>query len=330
MFHKNIYILYPPGYSGSYINWCFSKSEIDLAKSTVDDPLNISDNKKYGGAGTSHLHYRIPTHSTIKEVMYWLILHQPKEKKIFLVNGWDKGSIIEAINNIMNFDRDPVIIHITGDNHYTRCIGNLNAITKWPLYFHAREIDKKYNIDFFNPSNDITTRNKFIEHYDDIFPTSFSLDKPNDDPFNLSIMRSYYKHWFTIRNEHNPHEINDEQYVMPYETPKHFYSLDLMKIYDNDIFDILEKITQECNLGNFDFSFAKDYHPTYVGAQHNLKFKDEIFMFRHTKTLTEYLCSHPLLQALTVKEMLADIPNIEWKDKTLQEIVKVYNRDMGP
>ena len=104
MLDKNIYLIYPPGYSGSYLSWCFSKSEIDLAESTVDDPLNIYNNKKYGGTGTSHLHYRIPTHSTIKEVMYWLILNQPKEKKIFLINGWDKGSIIETINNIMNFN----------------------------------------------------------------------------------------------------------------------------------------------------------------------------------------------------------------------------------
>jgi hypothetical protein len=324
MLNKNVYLIYPPGYSGSYLSWCFSKSERDLSISTIDDPLNISNNKKYGGTGTAHLHYRIPTHSTIKEVMYWLILNQPKEKKIFLINGWDKGSIIETINNIMNFDRNPVIIHITGNNHYTRCIGNINAITKWPLYFHAREFNKKYNIDFFNLSNNITTRNKFVDHYDDIFPISFSLDKPNNDPFSLAVMRNYYKHWFTLRNEHNPHEINDEQYVMPYENPKHLYSIDLMDIYDNNIFNILEKIIQESDLGNFNFSFAKDYHPTYVSAQSSLKFKDEIFMFRHTKTLTAYLCSHPLLQALTVKEMLVDTEGIEWKDKTIHEIVNLY------
>jgi hypothetical protein len=42
------------------------------------------------------------------------------------------------------------------------------------------------------------------------------------------------------------------------------------------------------------------------------------------------LLSHPLLQALTVMEMLVDTEGIEWKSKTLQEIVKVYNTIKGP
>jgi hypothetical protein len=45
MLHKNVYLIYPPGYSGSYLSWCLSKSEKDLSTITVDDPLNISDNK---------------------------------------------------------------------------------------------------------------------------------------------------------------------------------------------------------------------------------------------------------------------------------------------
>jgi hypothetical protein len=323
MLAKNIYLIYPPGYSGSYLSWCFSKSENDLSTTTVDNPLNVSDNKQYGGSGSSHLHHRIPTHSTIKEIMYWLILNQPTEKKIFLVNGWSSATIITSIHAIMNFDRDPVIIHVTADNHYSRCIGNLNAITKWPLYFHAREFNKKYNIDFFNLSNDMETRNKFVEYYDDIFPISFSLSRSSENSFNLGSLRDHYNHWFTMRNEHNPHEVNDENYIVPYEKPKHFYSIDLMNIFDSSIFDVLELIATESELGDFNFDFAKNYHSTYVNAQPNLKFKDEIFMFRHTKILNEYLCSHPLLQALTVKEVIADIPNIEWKNKTLQEIVKV-------
>lgn len=330
MLHKNVYLIYPPGYSGSYLSWCLSKSEKDLSTTTVDDPLNASDNKKFGGSGTSHLHYRIPTHATIREIMYWLILNQPKEKKLFLVNGWDRGSIITSIDSILNMDRDPVIIHITADNHYDRCVGNLNAMTKWPLYFHAKKFNETYNIDFFNASNDLKTRNTLIEHYNDIFPMSFNIDKLPDDGFTLDLLRNNYQYWFTIRNEHNPHEVNGLHFVEPYNKPKHFYSIDLMTIYDNSIFNLLESIAQESELGEFDFSFVKKYHPTYVKAQTNLKFKDEIINFRHTKKLNDYLLSHPLLQALTVMEMLVDTEGIEWKNKTLQEIVKVYNTIKGP
>lgn len=323
MLRKNIYILYPPGYSGSYINWCLSKSEQDLSQSTIDDPLNTSDNLKYGGVGTSHLHHRIPTHAGITELATWLILNKPAENKIFLVNAKNDNKFQETISWILQFDRDPIIIHITATDRHTQAVGNLNCVTKWPLYFDIVGIDKKYQLTF-PCENTISNRNKFVVHYSDIFSNSYPLDytTPSSKPYDYRYLTDWYAHWYNTRHAHNPHEVNSTQYVEPYYEPKHYYAIDLMKVYSPDFIDLLKSIVEETELGIFDFTHVREYHPKYVGAQPHLKFLDEIKEFNRTKQLTDYLCSHPLIQAYVIMELLPQIPNNNWLDETLQEIVK--------
>lgn len=323
MLHKNIYILYPPGYSGSYINWCLSKSEKDLSHVTIDDPLNTSDNLKYGGVGTSHLHHRIPTHAGLRELVTWLVLNKPSENKIFLVNASDDIRFQEHIAWILSFDRDPIIIQITATDLHTQAIGNLNCVTKWPLFFDITGVAKKYNLTF-PCENSIKNRNDFVIHYNEIFSTSYPLDynKPNTDNRGFRHTVDVYAHWYNTRHSHNPHEVNSTQYVEPYYEPKHYYSIDLMRVYSPDFIDLLKSIVEETDAGTFDFTHVREYHPKYVSAQPHLKFLDEIKEFNRTKQLTDYLCSHPLIQAYVVMELLPELSDNNWLDQTLQEIVK--------
>lgn len=323
MLNKNIYILYPPGYSGSYINWCLSKSEKTLSSTTIDDPLNTTDSLKYGGVGTSHLHHRIPTHAGIRELMMWLILNKPIENKIFLVNAKDDNKFQEAVFWILHIDRDPIIIQITATDRHTQAIGNLNCITKWPIYFEVIGHTKKYNLSF-PCENTIINRNKFVVHYDDIFSNSYPLNYPIPSTrlHHYRHLIDKYAHWYNTRHSYNPHEVNNTQYVEPYYEPKNYYSIDLMRVYGPDFIDLLESIVEEADAGNFDFTYIKEYHPKYVSTQPHLKFLDEIKEFSRTKQLTDYLCSHPLIEAYVVMELLSELSNNNWVDKTLQEIVK--------
>jgi hypothetical protein len=323
MLRKNIYILYPPGYSGSYINWCISKSEQDLSHSTIDDPLNTADNLKYGGVGTSHLHHRIPTHAGLRELVTWLVLNKPVENKIFLVNAGDDIRFQEHIAWILSFDRDPVIIQITATDRHTQSIGNLNCVTKWPLFFDITGVSKKHDLTF-PCENNISTRNKFVIHYDEIFSTSYPLEynKENTNNRGFRHVVDAYAHWYNTRHAHNPHEVNNAQYVEPYYVPKHYYAIDLMKVYSPDFIDLLKSIVEDCDAGVFDFTHVREYHPKYVNAQPHLKFLDEIKEFSRTKQLTDYLCSHPLIQAYVVMDLLPELSNNNWLDQTLQEIVK--------
>lgn len=325
MLSKNIYLLYPPGYSGSYISWCISKSEESLASVTVDNPVNTSSTDKYGGYGTSHLHHRIPTHSNIHQIVAWIILNKPTDKKIYLVNFHNEGFLGYTINHIMSFDRDPVFIHISANNEDTLALANLNAITKWPLYFQVAELDTRFDINLYSPDKR-ELRNKFVKNYDTFFPSSrpFNFDTEFDYIDNVVEFRRHYQLWFNLRNSNNPHEVNDSFYVKPKDVPDHFYSIDLMEIFKDTFSDRLADIMKSSQSGNFDFSYVKNFHQTYIDTQINLQLLKELKDFRITKEVTSYLTSHPLIEALVIREVLNHLPkDYNWEQQTLQEIVKV-------
>jgi hypothetical protein len=324
MISKNIYLLYPPGYSGSYISWCISKSEESLTQFTVDNPINNTSTDKYGGLGTSHLHHRVPTHSNIHQIMAWIILNKPTEKKIYLVNFHNEGFLGYSIDHIMNFDRDPVLIQISSNNDDTRALANLNAITKWPLYFQVAELDKKYNIDLNN--YDIKLRNAFVKNYHSFFPNSYPIDfhKEYDYTNNIRDLRRQYDNWYSLRNDKNPHEVNESYYIKPKAIPDHFYNIELSDIYQDTFPDKLQEIMISCNSGEFNFDYVKSFHQNYISAQPNLKLLTELDNFRKTKQITNYLISHPFIEALIIKELLHELPkDYEWEAKSLQEIVNV-------
>jgi hypothetical protein len=325
MLSKNIYLLYPPGYSGSYVSWCISKSEESLAPSTVDNPVNTASTGKYGGYGTSHLHHRIPTHQNIHQIIAWIILNKPIENKIYLVNFHNEGYLGYSIHHIMNFDRDPVFIQISATKTNAIALAKLNAITKWPLYFQVAELDKKFNIDL-DSADLLELRNKFVKHYDTFFPSSMPLDfdKEFDYIENINEFRKQYKNWYTLRNSYNSHEVNESYYAKPKDKPDYFYNIDLLDIFQENFPNKLHDIMNDCNAGSFNFDYVKKFHQTYIDAQTNLKILNELNEFKKTKIVTDYLTSHPLIEALIIKDLLNELPNdYNWEQETLQEIVKV-------
>jgi len=321
---NNIYILYPAGYSGSYISWCLSKSDFLLKDTTVDDPINNSESEKYGGTGTAHLHHRLPTHCSIDQLMFWKILHQPTEKMIYLINTWDEPWLIRSVCNIMFFDKDPLIIQISAEDNRYYELGNINAITKWPLYFDV-QFGRLFDIDFYNlDKNSLKDRNTLVNYYDTFFtfPKKINLEEPAQHRKypNFKWLRDMYHTWFSIRNTRNPHEVNEEQFVKPTLFTDNIYNIDLSEIYKETLPEILEKIVSDNNAGDFNFDYVKTFHQNYIEAQNHLKYIDEIDTFKKTTILTEYLDSHPLIQALVIREIFDELPT-DWETKTLQEII---------
>jgi len=140
----------------------------------------------------------------------------------------------------------------------------------------------------------------------------------------VSEFRRQYHIWYNLRNENNPHEVNESYYVKPKLVPDHFYNIDLMDIYKGNLVDKLTKIVDNSQLGNFDFSHVKDFHQNYVNTQPNLKLLQELRKFRITKEVSSYLTSHPLIEALIIREVLDKLPkDYNWEQEALQEIVKV-------
>ena len=97
-----------------------------------------------------------------------------------------------------------------------------------------------------------------------------------------------------------------------------------MEIYKDNLVDKLSNIMDNSQSGNFDFSYVKDFHQNYIDIQTNLQLLRELKEFRITKKVNSYLTSHPLIEALVIREVLDKLPEgYNWEVETLQEIVKV-------
>lgn len=340
MLQNNIYIVYPAGYGGSFVRWCLRKSEKDTADLTLDNPININPSEQFGGAGTSHLELRRPTHSGIEHIMYWMILNQPKEKLIYLVNAWNNLWRSRTFVHLLNMDRNPVIIHITDANKDSRELANLNAITKWPLIFELQFHNARHDIDFYNLEDTIRERNIIVKQYDNIFGSSTPMNF-NDNGYSVvegeknpklftspefyDYLYECHSQWYTVRNNKTPHEVNGEEFVTPYKVPKHYYSIDIQDIYTDKLFEKLETIASNADIGDYNFDYAKEFQSTYVDSQSNLKYLDEMKTFRMSKKLTPYLNSHPYIKAMVIREMMPKLNGYDWESKSLEEIVSYYN-----
>jgi hypothetical protein len=226
----------------------------------------------------------------------------------------------------MCFDRDPLIIQISADDSRYYELGNINAITKWPLFF-AIQFSESFDIDFYNlDKNSLKDRNTLVKYYDTFFtfPKKINLEGPaqilNSKYPNFKWLQDAYNKWFNVRSSRNPHEVNAEQFVKPTLSIDNIYNIDLSEIYKEKLPEILEKIVSDNNAGDFNFDYVKTFHHNYIEAQYHLKYIDEITEFKKTKILTEYLDSHPLIQALVIREIFDELP-ADWETKTLQEII---------
>lgn len=323
MLTKNIYLLYPPGYSGSYINWAISKSDADLGKVTVDDPINKTQSKELGGPGTSHLHVRVPTHHHLQNHLIWMIYNRPTEKKIYLLNSGtvypDIKSPETCIAVISKYDPDAVFIHIHDNNNVDyRKYGALNTLIKWPVYFKANQsLERKYKFDSLNCKDSLNARDVFYKNFDKIFPYSNPLD------FDKLRNKFYwFDAWYRVRNEYNPHEVNEQTYVKPSDTPPVVYQTNLVKIASADFINWLDifLVTSECS-DNYNLSHVKNFHQNYIDNQPNMLWFDEIQKFRQTMILTEYLKSHSLLQAFILMEVSNRMDSsYNYENKTLEQI----------
>jgi hypothetical protein len=122
MLTKNIYIMYPAGYFGTFVNWAIHRADADLRLTTVDNPVNRSGSTKLGGVGTSHLHKKVPTHNPTFQHIMWMLYNRPTEKKIYNINisSDDDGALL-GINGfvelMMASDPTGIFINIHDNNN---------------------------------------------------------------------------------------------------------------------------------------------------------------------------------------------------------------------
>lgn len=323
MLKRNIYLLYPAGYSGSYIRWAISKSEKSLKDHTVDDPINKEESITYGSVGTSHLDTRIPTHQNLDHHLIWVIYNRPTDKKIYLINSatnFNKALQPEkSIATISRYDPDGIFICIHDDNNYdNRKYGALNTLLKWPVYFKAnQDIENVFKFDSLNCQNSIDARNIFYEHFVHIFPCT--------NPFNYEKFKekfARFNNWYAIRNTYNPHEVNKDTYIGILENFPNIYQISLTDIVSNNFIPWFKNFIKTCDAGDFDSTYVENFHETYIKYQPNLKWFDEIKKFRETYELNDYFRSHSLLHAFVLMEIDKYFNKyFDYKNKSIETIL---------
>ena len=130
MLQKNVYIVYPAGYHGSYVKWAIEVSDLDRRSVTTLDPLNRSNSISHGGAGTSHGHVRIPTHQSFDDHINWVIRNRPADPTVYIINP-SGSNICHGLMQLLIQDPAGIIITINdGNDRVTQSYGRINCVTK--------------------------------------------------------------------------------------------------------------------------------------------------------------------------------------------------------
>jgi hypothetical protein len=339
MLKKNVYILYPAGYFGTYINWAIHISDIDLAKETVSNPINTQKSDKYGGTGTSHLHVKIPTHQGPMSHFMWVMYNKPTGTKIYNINhGHDAlPSLERTISTLLNSDPDPVFIVIHDNNEQDIInFGTINAINKWPTQFAIRAAyelfgpnKKLYEFDPFNCTDDINFRNLIAEFHSKLVRRNSPVNHET-----LKHIINMEDSWYKIRNGLQPHEVNEETYINPQtyiaDYRSKIFEITCLDVVTQQFPDILENILNTSNLSHsYNTDQVRVIHQSFIDSQPNLKWFVSINNWRETGNLDEFLLSHSCIQGMVLKEILEKhtdvMSTIDWKNMSLMDINNLVN-----
>ena len=302
MLTKNVYILYPAGYSGSYVNWAISTSDTDMHKHTVSDPINKINSTSHGGSGTSHLHVRVPTHQGYPQHINWVLYNKPTDYKIYIMNF--ESGVERYIVNLMQQDPEGVCIVIHDNNDYLiRDYGTINCITKWPSYIAATlsRAGKTAKFDPFSCSDSLEFRNWVVKNYN-FFHTS--------SPINFNLLEQLVDNflaWFNVRNLHQPHEVNTDTYFLPTKDFENkVYQFSCLDVASENFVDIMQHILDTSGISsNYNTEHLKEFHRQYIDAQQNLQWFDSFKEWSVTGKIDEYILSHSGIQAHLIKHIFA-------------------------
>ena len=328
MLVKNVYILYPPGYSGSYVNWAINISDNDLSIDTIKDPINHSTSTKFGGAGTTHHHMRVPTHQGYQQHVNWVLYNRPTKPKIYVINVL--RAVEYVISEILNHDPTGIFIRIH-DNHDSliNSYGFINGVTKWPTYFaaHAALFQKQLTFDPFNCATDQIARNFFVDYI-----TSRSAPPVDFDVLAGRIQGQ--QDWYYQRNKHQPHEVNESTYITNHSIDNRVFELSCADVSSSKFLNTFKTIMEQSQVSdNFDLNYVNNFHQNYVNAQINLQWFDSIEQWQQSGRLDHYLSSHSAIEACLIREIFKSLswPSdvLDWHSMTINEINSMYQHSLS-
>lgn len=329
MLTKNIYILYPAGYSGSYLNWAISISDKDLYRTTVKSPINTSTSAQFGGAGTSHNHVRVPTHQDVYHHLSWVAYNQPTDKKIYIINDMSQ-QVYNSIRYIMQSDPTGVFVIIHNDSDFdVDAYGTINCITKWPTFGEARlqllsTDPREENFNWHESSR--AYRNFVVKNYSSFF---LHMEKPDYSLLNAEVSKA--AKWYLVRNKLQPHEVNGLTYVTDFSLENRIFDISCVDIASNCFPQWLKNFMSSSGVSNtYDCDYVTNYHDNYINAQTNLKWFDSIRAWEATGKLDTYLISHCGIEAHVILKIFKNSNRHMLSAETQSNWINFYTKVKDP
>lgn len=327
--------MYPPGYSGSYINWAINSSDKELQKVTVANPVNDNQSKKYGGVGTSHLHTRIPTHQGLFQHLTWVLYNKPTDSRVYIINCVNE-SACHSISLISQYDPTGVFINIhNGNNHNIDSYGTINCATKWPTYIDVmlansaelsqsrKQVHEKF--DPYNCAKDTSFRNWAVNN-DNFFRHNYKL---NYDELVTGLQK--HRDWYQIRHTSQPHEVNETNYIADPNLKGRIFELSCLDVCSKNFVPWFNAFMTNSRVSeDYDCSHIPEIHEQYVSSQPNLQWFDSIKQWEQTGKLDNYLLSHSIIEAQVIKQIFKNSNRVVLDNQNRDHWVSFYTRCRGP
>jgi len=322
MLQKNVYIIYPAGYGGNFLNWAINISDKESSRCTVKNPVHTHSNGHLGGQGTSHLHKRVPTHTTVDMQIRFQVLHKITDKRVYICNDTWKN-----IHKVLECDPTAIFVSITDkDDDLQKSFGAIQCGTKWPVYM-AVYCAKVFNgfsgiHKNFNPydcANDILFRNFVVKNY--LFPSNSAIEYSVIDK-ELDL----YERWYNARNAVNPHEVNERYYLSRLNYDGRIFELDLKTLFSDSFVEWFEDFMEKSEVSdNYDTNQFRKIAPFYLEYQQNLQWYDSMLAWEKTGQVDDYLRSHSVIEAMFIKHLFMKTGQSKYFNFDLEKWQYGYN-----
>lgn len=323
MLQKNVYIIYPPGYGGNFLNWAINISDAESSKTTVLNPINTSSNSKFGGPGTSHFHTRVPTHATIEKHMKFQLLHKITDKRVYICNDiWDR------IPDVLEYDPSAIFINIHHNNdELQKSFGFIQCGIKWPTFISAycamffsnglKDIHENFNP--YDCKNDRLFRNYIIKN------NFFYSNSPIEYDI-LDKKLKVHERWYSCRNEANPHEVNEDYYLPRLNYDGRIFEIDLKTLYSELFVEWFDDFMQQSKVSDdYNTTQFKKIAPLYLQYQSNLQWYNSMAMWERTGKVDDYLQSHSIIESEFIRHVFTKTGQIDFFNFNLEKLQYGYN-----
>jgi len=327
MLNRNLWMIWPTGYYGSYIHWLICKCEKDLSATTVDSPF--FDN------GSAHAHIKNPPHHTIEYQIQSILRNRYPNGTIYPVGVKSNVTFNSANNNWMkSFDNtifwilrserdDPVIINIHNhDNIYQTKLAAINVYHKEHWIVTEFPDDSGYKP--FSDSNILRARNYLVDKWKSFYPyqnKQLSVE-------TVEQYREVYNSGNLLRHKLESYEYNiADNWIAA--TGKHLYNIRLDEILCDTFIEKLADIMDKAAIGEFDWSKCDDIHREFLARQQpHIQITNDLYMQARDLIYRHSLDDNILYSALAIDTLLEEkgyLPD-DWQILPLQRIVEAYDK----